>query len=88
MLPRKAQHISTKEIDGQTMVLDRQNGKLHELNSTASFIWQSCDGHTSVKDIVAATARAFDRDPSSVEHDVTTTLREFERLQLIDWATP
>jgi len=85
MIPRQAQHISTKEIDGQTMVLDRQNGKLHELNSTASFIWQSCDGHTPVTDIVAATAHAFDMDPSAVEEDVTAALREFERLHLIDW---
>lgn len=87
-LPRQAPHVSTKEIDGQTMVLDRRHGKLHELNSTASFIWHCCDGHTSIADIVSATARSFDMDPAAVEQDVMNALRDFEKLHLIDWATP
>lgn len=88
MLPRQAPHVSTKEIDGQTMILDRQHGKLHELNATASFIWQCCDGHTPISDIVSATARSFDVNPAVVEQDVMKTLQNLEKLRLIDWVPP
>lgn len=87
MLPRQAKHVSTKEIDGQTMVLDRQNGKLHELNASASLIWHCSDGRTSVDEIVAATASAYGMEPADVERDVLAALQEFEKLQLIEWVT-
>lgn len=88
MLPHQASHVSVKEIDGQTLVLDRSRDKLHELNTTASYIWHCCDGKTTVAEIVAATAREFDADPSAVERDVADILGKLAEMHLIEWTEP
>jgi len=85
MLPRQNPQLSVKEIDGQTVILDRPHGKLHELNATASYVWRCCDGRATVAEIVSATAREFDADPITVERDVADILGQFERVQLIEW---
>ncbi len=86
MLPRQVSHVSVKEIDGQTIVLDRSRDKLHELNTTAGFIWRCCDGKTTVAEIVAATAREFDADPGTVERDVAEIIGKLADMHLIEWA--
>ena len=87
MLPRQNPHVSVKDIDGQIIILDRPHGKLHELNTTASYVWRCCDGRATVSEIVAAIAREFDADPSTVERDVTGILQQLERVQLIEWTS-
>jgi Coenzyme PQQ synthesis protein D (PqqD) len=88
MIPRQAPHVSVKEIDGQLLVLDRTQGQLHELNATASYVWQRCDGHTDMAGIAAALAEAFDIDPATAARDVATILRQFETCRLVEWGTP
>jgi hypothetical protein len=85
MLPRQSPHVSVKDIDGQIIILDRPHGKLHELNTTASYVWRCCDGRATVTEIVVATTHAFDADPITVERDVTDILQQLERVQLIEW---
>lgn len=85
MFPLKASHVSVKEIDGQILILDRARDKLHELNTTAGYIWHCCDGKTAVAEIVTATAREFDADPGTVERDVADILGKLEEMRLIEW---
>ena len=85
MLPRQNPHLSVKEIDGQTIILDRPHGKLHELNATASYVWRCCDGRATIAEIAAATAREFSADPRTVGPDVDDILRQLEGLALIEW---
>lgn len=86
MIPRQVSHVSVKEIDGQTIVLDRSRDQLHELNTTAGYVWRCCDGKTTVDEIAAATAREFDVDPGAVERDVTEIIGKLTDLHLIEWA--
>ena len=85
MYPRRKPNLSVKEIDGQTIILDRPHGKLHELNATASYVWHCCDGRATVSDIVSATASEFDTDPSAIAQDIADILQHLESIQLIEW---
>lgn len=85
MLPSQVSHVSVKEIDGQTLVLDRSRDKLHELNTTAGYIWRCCDGKTTVAEIVSAIAREFDVDAGAVERDVADILGKLTEMRLIEW---
>jgi hypothetical protein len=40
-----------QELPGELLVYDQERHKAHCLNSTASLIWQSCDGRTPVTGI-------------------------------------
>jgi hypothetical protein len=71
-------------IDGETVILDRRSGRIHQLNETASFIWARCDGQLSMVDIGTHLAEAFDVAPAGAAHDVAATIDLFGELGLLD----
>lgn len=87
-LPRQSPTVSVKEIDGQLLVLDRPNGKLHELNATARFIWELCNGQNTTDEIAEAMVATFDIDSETASQDVMVTLEQFEASRLIEDADP
>jgi hypothetical protein len=45
--------LLVSELADETLIYDLQRHKAHCLNRTAAFVWQRCDGQTSVADIAA-----------------------------------
>jgi PqqD family protein of HPr-rel-A system len=84
MLPKRRADLSFRDVDGETVVLDRRLGKVHQLNRTASYVWQHCDGSTEVREIVASLARSYGVEPGDVEADVAAVMARPAELRLID----
>lgn len=84
MLPKRRADLSVRDVDGETVVLDRHLGKVHQLNRTASYVWQRCDGRTEVREIVASLARSYGVEPRDVEGDVQDVIARFEQLRLVE----
>lgn len=63
--------------------MDTTAGKIHQLNGSASCIWNACDGKRSAAAIAAVVANAFDADLATVLVDVEVTLAELQRLGLL-----
>jgi hypothetical protein len=70
-------------IQGEAVILNGEAGVLHRLNSTASFIWECCDGTSSVDDIVARLANAYDIDSRTCQKDVSEIVLKLESLNLL-----
>jgi Coenzyme PQQ synthesis protein D (PqqD) len=68
-------------------VLDQQAGVIHQLNATASFIWERCDGQSTLTDIVQQLAHAFEVDPQVASCDVNAMIRQLEALNLLEPCT-
>ena len=81
--PRRRSDVSARLVEGEMVVLDRSADLVHQLNQTASFIWELCDGRSTAGGIADRLVDAFDVDPASAEAAVTATLREFEQLGLL-----
>jgi len=47
----KRTHLVTTDLADEVVLYDTVSHQLHTLNPTASFVWQRCDGHTTVADI-------------------------------------
>jgi hypothetical protein len=71
-------------LDGETLVLDRQAGVIHQLNHTASYIWARCDGHSSLAAIAHQLAHAFAVEPPVAVRDVRVLVRQLQALQLLE----
>jgi len=84
MLPKRRADLSFREVDGEAVVLDRRLGKVHQLNRTASYVWQHCDGRTEVGEIVASLARSYGVEPGDVEGDVAAVMAQFAELRLME----
>ena len=50
-VPRRAPHTHTVEIDGEAIVLDEVQNRLHLLNSSATIVWACCDGSGTLAEI-------------------------------------
>ena len=42
--PRPSLDVSSRIVDGEVVVLDHANERIHHLNATASFVWSRLDG--------------------------------------------
>ena len=76
--------LASRKVDNDLLIVDRNNDKIHQLNSSAAFIWSLCDGNHSVEDIVMKTFAKFDIDEDQIRKDVNSTLENLVELNLIE----
>ena len=64
------------------MLLDAESDQIHQLNSTARFIWQRCDGKQSAEEIADLLASEFAVELRVALKDVIETLGKLQTLNL------
>jgi len=79
--------LSCRPVGGEVIILDKARGYVHQLNATASYIWNEC-GEASAADIAARMAARFEATPETVLAEVVDTLSQFEQLGLLVEADP
>jgi len=80
---KRRSDLNARTFEGETLILDRINGQIHHLNSTASYVWKQCEG-SSTRVIAEQLAQAFQIDPASAEKDVSALLSEMKKLNLLE----
>lgn len=81
--PRKRPDLETREADGELLVLDRRREKIHKFNHSAAFIFECCDGHHVLAQIIDRVAERYGAPVDAVREDVTSIVHEFDRLGLL-----
>ena len=81
---RRCSDLSFRMVGEEIVILDRANGLIHQLNSTASYIWKHCDGSSMPQRIIEQLAHAFEIDLASAERDVIGVLGEMKKLILLE----
>jgi hypothetical protein len=84
--PKRRDDLSVRSVDGEVIVLDRSLSQVHQLNATASFVWERCDSHHTAEEIAAAMLDAFEIDIDVARDAVAMALHQFDRLGLLDRA--
>lgn len=83
-LPKRRSDLNVRMIDGEAVVLDRNGGRVHQLNQTASFIWNQCNGQVTIEDIAGQLAHAYDVDVEVATKDIRDAIEKFRELNLLD----
>jgi len=81
--PRRRQDVTYRTIDGEAVILNRQEGHLHQLNPTATFIWNCCDGIFKIDEIADRLASAYEIDHSMARQDVEGIVTKLRSLNLL-----
>jgi Coenzyme PQQ synthesis protein D (PqqD) len=81
--PRQRADLSIRSVGDESIVLDRVTNQVHQLNATAAFVWQRCDGRHTAPQIADELVGAFDVDPATAHDAVVTALRRFDELGLL-----
>lgn len=77
-------NLSTQNIDGELVILDKDNGQIHQLNAVASFIWQCIEAGLDVESIVNKLTKSFAVDKLTAETDLNSVVEQFKELKLIN----
>jgi hypothetical protein len=80
---RPRSDLITRTIEGEVVILDRTAGQVHQLNPTASCIWESCDGTRTAAEIAVRLAERFDDTPGNLLSDVIGILKQLEQRGLL-----
>ena len=75
--------VQSRLVEGEMVVLDREHDSIHQLNKTATFIWEHCDGQQSAAEIAKAVCENFDVDEATAIKGVIETLERLQSLRLI-----
>jgi Coenzyme PQQ synthesis protein D (PqqD) len=81
--PKRRSDVTSRLVDGEMLVLDRRAGLIHQLNHTASFVWERCDGQSTLSDIAHQLVHAFDVDPNVAARDVSAMVMQLQELHLL-----
>ena len=71
-------------VEGEMVVLDRKEGLIHQLNQTASYIWERLDGKTPLSTIASMVVESFEVDLKTAERDVAETVSQLRKLKLME----
>lgn len=82
--PRRRFDLLVRVVEGETVVLDRSRGLIHQLNGTASLIWDRCNGDQDPSQIAAAVVGTFEVDFETARQDVARILRKLSELGLLE----
>jgi hypothetical protein len=81
--PSRRLDLTIRELDGEMVILDRHAGLVHQLNRTASCIWEACDGSATPAELAEVVARSFDVDVNTAADDVAAVVAQLLKLSLL-----
>lgn len=61
-----ADHVSWNDVDGELVLFNRENGRYHALNATASLVWRSIAHGMELPAVVSELVHTCDEDRGSV----------------------
>ena len=82
--PTPSQDVTLQRVGQEAILHDRRNGNAHVINESAAQIWELCDGHTSLDQIVNAFAASYAVAASIVQEDVNYILTKFRELRVLE----
>lgn len=82
--PKRRADVRTHIVDGETVVLDRREGLIHQFNKTASFIWELCDGSRTFDELSRELCEIFEVDFATAQRDVQATVETLRRSRLLE----
>ena len=82
-IPTRAEQTYTVELDGEAVVLDESEQRLHLLNHTATLLWTLFDGHATLDELAHEITTELTLPFATVHDDVLRVVRQLAEEGLI-----
>ena len=79
---RQTHDLICEEVSGECVIYDGRQKKAHHLNSTLTWIWNRCDGDTTIEALTAAFNNDF--NVTNGRHVVLTGLQQLNAHDLLE----
>ncbi len=80
---RHRANLLTEKFDDALIVVDVRAGQVHELNSTAAWLWDRLDGCKDIGELVKALCSCQDVTIERAKGDIKKLLEELFQLDLV-----
>ncbi|PIP91644.1 MAG: hypothetical protein COW01_01575 [Bdellovibrionales bacterium CG12_big_fil_rev_8_21_14_0_65_38_15] len=85
MNPKIKSNISWQRIEDEVLIMDTAyQKKAHSLNSTASFIWEHCNGTNSIEDIAKLLSDNYETNLAESTEDVKEVINQLKSFDLLE----
>ncbi|WP_103019769.1 PqqD family peptide modification chaperone [Salinibacter altiplanensis] len=78
-----AEHLTSTEVDGESVILDLEGGIYYGLNPTGARIWSEIQEPVTVQEIVSAITSEYDVREEKCLEDITSLLTDLRKNELI-----
>lgn len=75
--------LAWRAIDGEVVVISPQDSVMHELNSTASFVWLQANGELGTAEIAELLAAEYDVAPEEALADTRELVAHLAEKRLL-----
>lgn len=80
--------LAAVELDGEAVIYDDANRRLHRLNAPATILWNCLDGAASLRQIAGDIAETLGADATSVLSDIVTVAKQLVAEGLLESSQP
>ena len=84
--PQLRDDLCVREIEGEAVILDKENERIHSFNLTAACILQAIDGNRTTEDIGRVLVTRFKVSPETAFSDAEVVIAQLEELGLVEEA--
>jgi PqqD family protein of HPr-rel-A system len=81
--PKVRDDLTVVVLDGEAVIYDDETGDLHHLNTTATIVFQLCDGSGTVPELASDIAEVFAFDGAEMQRQVEALVEGFEDAGLL-----
>lgn len=80
---KQRENLTVQAVDDEILILDLESNQIHQLNSSASFIWRLCDGETSIDQLANIFSDHFEVEPDTAQTDVKNVTAQLCEMGLL-----
>lgn len=80
---KQRENLTVQAVDEEILILDLESNQIHQLNSSASFIWGLCDGDVSVDQLTEIYAEHYEVEPETARADVKQVTEQLCEIGLL-----
>ena len=82
-VPRRHAEATSRNVDGEEVIMLPHAGFVHVLNETGAFLWAHMDGQHTVEEIARAMTDDFELEYATARDDILTILQQLESKQMV-----
>jgi len=82
-MPKKRENLVVQAVDNEILILDLESNQIHQLNSSAGFLWSVYNGASTLDRLQAIYAAHYDVAPAAAEADVRNVIDQLLSIGLL-----
>ena len=83
MTPKVRSDVTVQNVGDESLVLDMESGQIHQLNATAAWILEQCNGERTVDSIASDFADIFSLELDDATNDVNAVIEQLSQAGII-----